>query len=79
MERWITKPNLEFYPLGYNAGESVDSQPTFWRNMSPPSSWSKNMPSTKPEDMLATCFHVGSLLGFFMDYPTLYPRRQNSS
>jgi hypothetical protein len=29
----------ESYLLGYNAVWSVESQSTFWRNMSPPSSW----------------------------------------
>jgi hypothetical protein len=37
----------EFYLLGYNAVRSVESQPTFRRNMLPPSSWSKYKPSKK--------------------------------
>jgi hypothetical protein len=37
----------ELYLLGYNAMHSVESQPTFRRNMSPPSSGSKNKPSNK--------------------------------
>jgi hypothetical protein len=34
----------EFYLMGYN-GASSESQPTFWRIMSPPSSGSKKKPS----------------------------------
>jgi hypothetical protein len=37
----------EFFILGYNALQAVQCQPTFWRNMSPPSSRSKNKPSKK--------------------------------
>jgi hypothetical protein len=33
-----TMPREEFYLLGYNAVKSVECQPTFRRNMSPPSS-----------------------------------------
>jgi hypothetical protein len=38
----------EFCLLGYNAVYSVESQPTFQRNISPPFSRSKNKPSKKP-------------------------------
>jgi hypothetical protein len=38
----------EFYLLGYNAMQSNESQKTFWRNMSPPSSRSRNKPCKKP-------------------------------
>jgi hypothetical protein len=38
----------ECYLLGYNAVYSVESQPMFRRNTSPPSSGSKNKPSKKP-------------------------------
>jgi hypothetical protein len=38
----------EYYLLGYNAVQSVESQPTFRRNLLPPSSGSKNKPSKKP-------------------------------
>jgi hypothetical protein len=41
----------------------VESQPTFQRNISPPSSGS-NKPSKIPAE-LATCFHAGILLGLF--------------
>jgi hypothetical protein len=40
--------NEEFFLLGYNAGESVDSKPTFRRCMSLPSSGLKNKPNKKP-------------------------------
>jgi hypothetical protein len=40
----------EFCLLGYNAVWSIEIQPTFRRNISPG---------------LATCFHVGILLGLF--------------
>jgi hypothetical protein len=39
--------NQDYCLLGYNAVQSVESQPAFWRNMSPPSSGS-NKPSTIP-------------------------------
>jgi hypothetical protein len=38
----------EFCLVGYNAVKYVESQLTFWRNMSPPSSRSKNRLSKKP-------------------------------
>jgi hypothetical protein len=37
-----------FCLLGYNAVQSIESQPTFRRNMSPPSSGSEKEPSKKP-------------------------------
>jgi hypothetical protein len=37
----------EYHHLGYNAVQSVDSQPTFRRNISPPSSGPKHKPSKK--------------------------------
>jgi hypothetical protein len=37
----------EFYLLGYKAVKSVESQLKFWRNISPPSSGSKNKPIKK--------------------------------
>jgi hypothetical protein len=38
----------EYYLLGYNAVYSVERQPTFRRNISPPSSGSKNKPRKIP-------------------------------
>jgi hypothetical protein len=38
----------ESYLLGYNSVQSTESQPTFQRNMLPPSSGSKNEQSKKP-------------------------------
>jgi hypothetical protein len=46
------------YLLGYNAMQSVESQPTFRRNMPPPSPGSA---------LLATCLYAGFLLGLFFD------------
>jgi hypothetical protein len=48
----------EFYLLGFNAVQSVVSQPTFRRNISPPSSESKNMPSKKSEFIVSWRLHV---------------------
>jgi hypothetical protein len=42
--------NEEFCLLGYDAVSSVESQSTFRRNMSPPSSGSKNKLSKKPAE-----------------------------
>jgi hypothetical protein len=41
-------PIEEYYLLGYNAMYSVECQPVFRGNISPPSSGSKNRPSKKP-------------------------------
>jgi hypothetical protein len=38
----------EYYFLGYNAVSSIESQPTFQRDISPPSSGSKNKLNKKP-------------------------------
>jgi hypothetical protein len=38
----------EFYLLGYNAVQSVESQTTFLRNISPPASRLKRKPRKKP-------------------------------
>jgi hypothetical protein len=38
----------EFYLLGCNTMQSIESQLMFWRNMSSPSSGLKNKPSKKP-------------------------------
>jgi hypothetical protein len=53
----------------YNPVCSVESQPTFQRNISPPSSGSKSKPSKKPAwKWMATCFHTGFLLGLFFNH-----------
>jgi hypothetical protein len=39
---------VKLYPLGFNAVYSVESEATFRRNMSPPSSESTNNPSKEP-------------------------------
>jgi hypothetical protein len=44
--------------------QSVESQPTFCRNISLPSSGPKNKPSKKPACLL---LHVDFLLGVFFD------------
>jgi hypothetical protein len=38
----------ESYLLGCNTVQSIESQVTVWRNLSPPSSGSKNKPSKRP-------------------------------
>jgi hypothetical protein len=42
----------EFYLLGYNAVQSVESQLMVWRNTLPPSSGSKNKPSKKSNETI---------------------------
>jgi hypothetical protein len=56
--------NEEFYHLGNNAVKSVESQPAFRRNMSPPSSGSKNKPSKNSGCYL---LQAGFFLGLFFD------------
>jgi hypothetical protein len=51
----------EWYLLGYTAMWFVENQPTFRRNMSSPSSWSKNKQGKKPA---ATFFTLVSCLVF---------------
>jgi hypothetical protein len=53
----------EFYLLGYNAVQSVESQPTFRRNISPHFPGSKIKSREKP-NLPASC---GFLLGLFFD------------
>jgi hypothetical protein len=45
----------EFYLLGYNAVWSVESQPTIQKNISAPSSGSKNKPTRNQKDVGTTC------------------------
>jgi hypothetical protein len=53
----------EFYLLGYNDVSSVESQQTFRRNMSPPSSESKNNPSKKQAELAAClCWFLAWLI-----------------
>jgi hypothetical protein len=77
----------EFYLLGYNIMQFGESQQTFYWNMWPPSSGSKNK---------LAMFHAGFFLGLFLhpeyggvmflhnisrlpaDYMVLYPRQQSS-
>jgi hypothetical protein len=61
-----TQSNDEaFCLLEYNAVLSTESQPTFWRNMLPPSSESKN----KPSKQSSACYllHAGFLLDLLFD------------
>jgi hypothetical protein len=62
----------EYYLLGYNAVQSVESQPTFRRNISPPFSGSNK---------LAACLHAGILLGLFYpeDWTDVPPKRRLTS
>jgi hypothetical protein len=85
----------EYYLLGYNAAQSVESHPTFRRNISPPSSGSKNTPGKKPAwKQVARTARLARLVLFdpeggdmFLrnvhwlstDYTALYPRRWCSS
>jgi hypothetical protein len=50
----VTAMNKEFYLLGYKAVYSGESQPTFRRSISPPSSWPKSELGKK-EDEAGSC------------------------
>jgi hypothetical protein len=54
-----TRVNEKFYLLGYNALQSVEIQPTFRRNMSPP--------SKQETSVIAGGNRAGFLLGLFLD------------
>jgi hypothetical protein len=58
----VLKHYEEFHVLGYNALLSVESQPTFRRNISHPSSGSKNKPSKEPANssclITASCWFL---------------------
>jgi hypothetical protein len=92
----LNMPTLvEYWLLGYNVVWSVESHSSFRRNISSPSSGSKNKTSKKRA--WATCFHVGFLLRLpfypededdiflrnvswhWTDYTALYPRKCYSS
>jgi hypothetical protein len=55
----LTAVTTEFYLLGYIAVYPTERQPTYHRNMLPPSSRLKRKPSEKPAS-LAACFMVVS-------------------
>jgi uncharacterized protein involved in propanediol utilization len=57
----------EIHLLGYNALQSVKSQPTCQRNIWPPFSRSIVYTEQETRILLATCAHAGSLLGIFFD------------
>jgi hypothetical protein len=75
----------KFCLQGYNAVYFVESLVTFRRNMSPPSSGSKNKPNKKATELclppvltLISCSDFSSILkvGWFStDYTVFYPRR----
>jgi hypothetical protein len=86
--------NEEFYLLGYNVAYSVERQPTFRRNMSPPSSGSNYKPSKEtawklPPPAFTLCLFCDSKDGgdvflrnvrwLPMEYIASYPRIQNCS
>jgi hypothetical protein len=56
----------EYYLLQHNTMQSTESQPTFWRNISPPSSRSNNLTKTPAwaggkQSLLATCSAYSTL------------------
>jgi hypothetical protein len=56
----------EFHLLGYTTMQSTESQPMFWRNMSPPSSGLRvSQVRSQPEALFAVCFMLVSRLAYF--------------
>jgi hypothetical protein len=65
----------EYYHLGYNTLQTVESQPTFRRNLSPPSSGPKiSRARNKHESRWQA-----KLCWLSLDYMALHPRRLYSS
>jgi hypothetical protein len=58
------KPTSVYDLLGYKAVWAVESQPTYRRNISPPSLVLKYKAS-KIRTLLSTCFRAGTLFGLF--------------
>jgi hypothetical protein len=73
IRRYITRVDKifeEYYHLGNNSLQSVESQPKFRRNISIPLQGrriSRSRKKRKSRALLATCFHVSFLLGLFFD------------
>jgi hypothetical protein len=63
ISHFITRSE-ELYLVGFNAVKSVESQRTFRRNISAPSSCSKNKPSI---GLLVTCFDADFFLVLLFD------------
>jgi hypothetical protein len=64
-----------FCLLGYYAAYSVERQPTFRRNMSPPSSGSKNKLRNKHQTASRAYMFLRNVGWLSTDYTALYPRR----
>jgi hypothetical protein len=73
MVGWITWLHnwIEFCLIGYNAAYSVEIQQTLQRDISPPSSESKNKPNKKPAWKQVTSRPSFTLVSFLAYYSTL--------
>jgi hypothetical protein len=69
----------EYYLLGYNTMKSVESQATFRRNISPPSSRSKNKPSKKQAWKLGGISEYTGTGGKWNSVPVGSPIGQNET